>query len=366
MIGIIFNKADVQQATDFLKHMPISKSQNLIFVVVSEDAFQRLQKAKNKILALNDPAFTSSIRYALCGVFKDKTLLLDKCKDEWVTLLLQTLFRYFEETVEIITPMSEKIKKEGFSHPHPCSWDSSLTCAVRKNKYLSVDEKSNTVLETEYLKTQKGQFCTVTLRLDKDSVDFLKHITRAGVTVNEDGGRSQKEVFGRFTIVESKVMGNELVHTLKINKKSLVYGTEDKITTSGSLYTFHSHPENAYIMYNTKYGVPSATDYWSVYNMCKFTNAIVHFVSSLEGLYVISCNPASDLYKDWKPKAIKELIWKKLKIHTDNQITNLEEYIKMVNDLQLFKLSLLPWDQILHKNISVSFNRVDKTCLLHD
>lgn len=368
MIGVIFNKEAIKEAKKFLKAVEVKKNHNLIFLVLDENVFFRLEESKNKKEMIQSPQFLSKIKYSLCGYFdvKKNTITLQKCNDEWVSLLIETINKYFEDTVHIIIPLTDATIPEGFKHIHQCDWDNTVLCGVRQNKFLTKAEKTNALFELEYLKRQKGDFCTMTIQLDKDSIDYLQYITKAGVTVGKTGHRSQKEVFGKFNIVKSSLQKGEVVHTLKIDKSSVVYGTEDEISTTGSLYTFHSHPFNAYLMYKTKFGVPSAADYWAVYNMCKKTNAIVHFVASLEGVYVISCVPDSRLYQNGNPDEIKALIWKLLKIRDDNQVQNLQSYIQRVNDIGLFKLHLLPWKDIEHKNVTISFSKLGKTCLIHD
>lgn len=368
MIGVIFDKETVKDAEKFLQDIGPTESQNLIFVVVDKKAFFKLERSENKKSVVNSDKFISSIKYNLCGVFDkhNNTIYLEKCDDEWVSLLLETINKYFEESVHIVIPFTDGVKPEGFKDLHPCIWDETQLCGVRQNKFLTQTEKLNTFFEQEYMRKQKGKYCTISLQLDRDSIDYLKYIAKAGVTIGKSGQRSQKEVFGKFTIVKSELSSGEITHTLKLDKDSVVYGTEDEISTTGSLYTFHSHPFNAYLLYKTKFGVPSASDYWAVYNLCKKANAIVHFVSSLEGLYVISCVPDSEIYKTGRPNDIKDLIWKKLKIRDDNQVEDLQKYIYSVNKIGLFKLVLLPWEDIDNRNITVSFTKVGKTCLIHD
>uniref|UniRef100_A0A6C0KQF0 Uncharacterized protein n=1 Tax=viral metagenome TaxID=1070528 RepID=A0A6C0KQF0_9ZZZZ len=368
MIGIIFDKDTIEDAKNFLSKIGPTKRQNLIFIVVDNNVFFKLEGSTHKKDIIDSDNFISSVKYNLCGVFdKNKnTIYLEKCDDEWVELLLETINKYFEESVHIVIPFSKGVQPEGFRSIHPCAWDETQLCGIRQNKFLTQTEKQNTFLEQQYLKTQKGKYCTISLQLDRDSIDYLKYVAKAGVTVGTRGKRSQKEVFGHFRIIKSELQKGEIIHTLKLDKDSIVYGTEDEISTTGSLYTFHSHPFNAYLLYKTKFGVPSASDYWAVYNLCKKANAIVHFVSSLEGLYVISCVPDSHLYKTGRPEDIKNLIWKKLKIKNDNQVENLQKYIDSVNKIGLFKLMLLPWEDIENKDMTVSFTKIGKTCLIHD
>lgn len=365
MNGIVFDKQRVLQAPMFLKLVRPKEDENLIFVVTDNASLQALNQSRDKLQFLNTE-FLSNIKYAVCGKFEKRIITLEKCDSSYLTVLLRTVQQYFEKDVKIICPAKDSLISEGFSNPQICTWDSQEVCLEKPNVFLSSHEKETLKHKMDYQHSQREPFCYITLTIDHDSVDFLENICHAGVTVNGDGDRSQKEVFGRFQVVKTLRQGNDIIHTLKVDKESVVYGSEDNIQTTGSLYTFHSHPLNAYLLYNVQYGVPSATDYWSVYNMCKRMAAIIHFVASIEGLYTISCLPNSKIFVDWSSRQVKEFIWKHLKIRSRNQVTNLKSYIHMVNKLGLFKLGFLPWAQIKHKNIQVQFKRKNKTCRIDD
>jgi hypothetical protein len=368
MLGVIINKDDVLDCQLFLEKIKPTAEQNLIFIVVKDELFYELDKKnpKRKIPFFNSPTFVNQIQYSLCGKFdkNEKTVYITNCDPQWVGLLIETFHKYFEEDVKIVMPLTETTSTFGFSFPHSCAWNEKELCGIRPNRFLTNSEIQNNYMEIEYLKRQLGDFCSISLDIDKDTIDFLKHLTIAGVTQNKSGDRSQKEVFGSFLILKSTMKGNDIVHTLGINEKSLVYGTEDQITAPGGLYTFHSHPFNAYLKYKTDNGYPSATDYWAVYNLCRFHRAIVHFIASLEGLYVLSCKPESEIFQGWDKKKVKTFIWDKLDIHKNGHELSLKKYITFVNKLNLFTLHLLPWNQIQNHNIKISFSKVGKSCLI--
>ena len=303
LLGVILDKNDVLDCDLFLQKIHPAERQNLIFIVIEKDLFTILDRKKRgkKKIFLNSPDFIDQIKYFFCGSFDTvkKVINLAQCDPKYVKLLVETIHKYFEEDVQIVMPFTENATSYGFSFPHRCQWDENQVCVMRPNRFLTSTEMQNNHLEIEYLKKQTGEFCSISLAIDKDTIDFLKYLSIAGVTKNKKGDRSQKEVFGSFSILESSMKGNEIVHTLQVNKESLLYGSDDEIKAPGGLYTFHSHPFNAYLKYKTDNGYPSASDYWAVYNLCKFYKAIVHFVSSLEGLYVISCNPNSEIFKHW-------------------------------------------------------------------
>lgn len=158
--------------------------------------------------------------------------------------------------------------------------------------------------------------------------------------------------------------GGQITHTLELDKQSIVIGEEDEITTGGSLYNFHSHPFNAYVMYNVKYGVPSLSDYMAVYTLCRTQNTIVHFVSSLEGLYVISINPQSKICSMPLEKGV-EYVKKNFDYPKEN-LEDLEHYLSFINKKGLFRLTLIKWDEVEDSEMEINFNKVGKKCVIHD
>lgn len=369
MIGLILDRNLFQNHDKILRKIRPRTKENIIILFVDDPIFFNFHHSQNKRDIANTDDFVQSIQFSLCGYYdkKNNTLYMKKCPDEYVKILLETLHKYFEDSLKIVLPFSKQKLLEGFSQPQPCAWDNNLECVQRSNVFLTDDQKQNIALEVEYVKSQnESNYCSITVRLEKNSIDYLKYLTKAGVTKSKDGNLSQKEVFGKFYIDKTILQNGSIIHVLKIDKNSIVFGTEDEVKTSGSLYSFHSHPFGAYLLYNTNFGVPSAADYFAVYTMCKKNNAIMHFVSSLEGLYVISCNPEDFKFRDMDSKDVKSFIFTFLKLRHSENVSNLDEYIKKVNNLGLFKLIFIPWEKVGDQNISVTFKRYNKQCLIRD
>ncbi len=369
MQGIILDKSNFKQNDKILEKVRPEKNDNMIVLFVNTPVFFNFHQSDNQKKIVNENDFLDSVQYSLCGKYDKNanTVYLKQCKDEYVKILLETLHKYFEDSLKIVLPFSRQNTLEGFSSPEPCIWDNNQICVKRPNTFLTEEQKQSNHFEIEYLKSQtQNEFCTIIVNLEQDSIEYLKYLTKAGVTKSKNGKRSQKEVFGKFFISKTILQNNEIIHTLKIDKNTIVFGSEDEVKTTGSLYSFHSHPFSAYLQYETNYGVPSASDYFAVYTLCRKFNAIMHFVSSLEGLYVLSCNPQNNKFQNTSSDEIKKIIWANLKLHKGDKVTNLEKYIQKVNNLGMFRLLFIPWEKVKDQNISVIFRKVGKACLIRD
>ena len=103
-----------------------------------------------------------------------------------------------------------------------------------------------------------------------------------------------KDTFKRLIKKKYEVSGKLIKtsnHSFNIDKKSIKNGGKDEADIVEYMYTFHTHPKEAYILYNTELGFPSKGDF-EVYleSYLKFDN-IIHLVVSLEGIYSLTINP---------------------------------------------------------------------------
>ena len=350
------------------KNIQLEKKQqgNIIFLVIDNELFNELEQKnigeeRKKFISSN--YFLKKIIYYLHMNFDENqnVIVLNSCEEKFMELLFKTLHLFFEDKITIITPYNndDSLIQKGFESPIFC--EKNTICLRRKNTLIENIDVKGVKYEIEYLKSQNNNnYCSITLCLDKSTIEFLKYISRAGVTHTEKG-RSQKEFFGHFNITKTELKDGGIIHTLTLDKKTLVSGTDDEITGTPSLYNFHSHPYQAYLKYKTKYGVPSISDYIAVYTLTTQQNTIVHFVSSLEGLYVLSLNPESQLL-ELEHSHVVDFI-KENFIYKD-EIEILEDYVKFINDFGLFKLNLLEWEKVYGHNIKLKFNKVGKNCFI--
>lgn len=366
MIGIIFDVKTIKGTA--LQHTlgsVIDQSCNILFVAVDDDLFKELDSSQDRKAFVNSEKFISGIHYTMCTIYNEKnqTISIEPCSGEYIQLFLDTVSRFFEDTVTIVASYNDIAIDKGFSNPVICG-PSGEVCLLKRNTHQPVDQ--NTVkAQYNFLVSQKDKpHCGLILSLEQPTVDFLQNICNAGVT-NSNGTRSQKEFFGRFIIKNTKTKGDETIVTLEIDHSSLKAGGEDDIDAKPSLYNFHSHPHNAYMKYRVNYGPPSVQDYKSVFILVTQYSTVVHFVASLEGLYVISFNPEKrNLTVKQADKIIEGLEYKDV-----DTLGQLELYIEKVNRVGLFSVKLIPWsDSREFNHIEVEFLKTGEfgNCLLRD
>lgn len=343
-----------------------NKVDNLLFIVIPENIFKKLEIKKQgdeRTSFFNSQEFIKNIQYHFCTSYdkKDNIVHLSGCDERHVQLFLDTIHLNFEESVRIVAPFNEKLIEKGFEAPEICGMKENDICLSRENKFINKNkiDPERVQHDLTFVKDQKNKrFCDINLQIDQPSLDFLKYLTKAGVTKTTKG-RSQKEYFGQFSITETEETQGNILYTLSVDKDTLISGEEEKIEAAGSVYNFHTHPYEAYLNHKVKYGVPSISDYQAVFILSK-QGTIIHFVATLEGVYAISMNPDFPILKKSDEKVI-EFIDKKMPYAREN----LEKYLKYVNSVGLFQVELL---QYKPTKIKAQFQKQGKfkNCVIRD
>ena len=333
---------------------------NILFIVLDDDQFKKLDKTsegQDRIDMFNSDDFIKKVIYSCCFEFSEHVLNISKCDKRYIKLLLDTVYKTFEDNITIIASINPELTSFGFNNPKICNNNQnnsdSDVCVSKSNKFISKAEiKPNSIkIDLAFLNKQRTlKHCQILLEIEQESREFLKHLTTAGVTKTNDGKRSQKEIFGSFKISNEKHNNNnKIIYSLSVDKSSLVSGKEEEIEAFGSLYNFHTHPKEAYDRHKVKYGVPSVSDYCAVYQLSK-QGTIIHFVATLEGLYGISLNPTHDILKRNASDVLKYI-----EKHFGYSRNNLEKYLTHINKLDLFKVELIPYNKTVQ--IQAVFNK---------
>jgi hypothetical protein len=371
-IGLIIDKKTYGDKLNFLNFDDNNDdNNNLIFLVFKENYFRNFHRKekeeKRKILSSLE--FREKIVYSLCAKYdkKDKTITIIKdCEEKFLNLLFKTLSTFFEDDIKIIVPYKESLIEKGFNDPHFCNVNDKKICLSKRNKINNVNiNKQLFKYELAYMKSQKDKaFCSITIRLNKETIHFLKNICVSGVTDDGNGKTSQKEVFGKFDINNVYIEKGNITHVLRLDETSIIIGEDDNIQAPPSLYNFHSHPFQAYLKYKTEFGVPSVSDYMAVYRLVKFYNTIVHFVASLEGLYILSINPETPFLLEKSIKKIDKFCEKNFDYEI-GKLKNVQEYIDKVNKHDFFRLRLISWEDLgIDNDIIIKFNKVGENCII--
>ena len=354
MIGIIFNLEEVK---DLAKSLGIEDGKNnMIFVIVDDGLFNELEKSRDKKAFTSSLKFREGIEYHFCAIYdsKEGVIKMEKCDSKYIKLFNESVSKFFKD-VKIMVPYKEELIKEGFSNPLICGRDGEV-CLIRDPS--SPKPKKDTVkLDYAFIVSHTSKkFCEIIIKIGRESIEYLQHINKTS---------KSKEMFGRFDISNVDQRGSQIIYTLSIDRTSLIEGKDDEIDATPSIYNFHSHPEDAYKKYKVKYAPPSTQDYKSIYILATEYNTIVHFVSSLEGLYVVYLNPDNK----FSNKKLREDIIEKMRFDYAKSLLELEKYIKTINTYGLFSVRLIPWKSSeFTKGIRISFSKSGKygNCVIRD
>ena len=144
-------------------------------------------------------------------------------------------------------------------------------------------------------------------------------------------------------------------------------GMKDKAVIVKDRTSFHTHPKEAYIKYQVKYGIPSNYDYVAFLKCyCdENINTIFHIVSALEGLYVISM---SEDYTelDNMTKQIKNFVMDKFGEDAEDDMS-IPQYAYRMSSIkykkkELFNVCFIDWKNAVNTIFEVLYKKVNGKC----
>lgn len=195
--------------------------------------------------------------------------------------------------------------------------------------------------------------CNKTIKFHSQSLDFLRKLLETRVV----------EISGSFQIKQNK---DDIM--LYIDPSKIVSGNGESTEHIPGKGTFHTHPREAYMKYNVKYGMPSNHDYLAfLSSTCNpVEKTIFHIVVSLEGLYIITlgsewCDRISTVTEEMKTFVMKEYM------NFSEDFATVETFIQEVNSVTLkddvlFNTYFVTWDEASVLDIKISYK--SKTCEL--
>lgn len=142
---------------------------------------------------------------------------------------------------------------------------------------------------------------------------------------------NQREIAGTLE------MGHYSTRGFKVEIGTTIRGYSESVDLPATSWTFHTHPETAYLRHRQFYGPPSVSDL-EVFLPAK--RALVHCVVSVEGMYWIS-----------KIKHNPQLNINKLEEIYETSKTP-KDYVRRINALKICRIQFIPWDGKEH-SISV-------------
>ena len=260
----------------------------------------------------------------------------------------------------------------GFSNPHistqrPCGLplQGYGLCMVKRN-----DNQLNKPTNKEDVNYVLAQFqkmigiCQMTICLTTEAIEYLRDLQKIGLSLNSDGSISQKEIAGKLKSVKIE----HRIHYLDVDYDSLLVGHEMGVDIVPGMYNFHSHPRDAYERANVKFGWPSAQDYIGFLIAFIEDQTILHMVTSIEGIYILSMNKYCLKNYKYLPRNIATFIIKNYDFCGENMTP--DQYTQEVNNITykespLFMVQYLPWHQA-YLPLQITYKGKDSNCFTKD
>ena len=151
----------------------------------------------------------------------------------------------------------------------------------------------------------------------------------------------QKEICGEFILKPSSVKSSKAPVEFAITNKR-VRGNHEDVSLMPARFSFHTHPETAYLNHKKLTGFPSVSD---IEALMKYPLVIIHCVVAVEGTYWIS-----------KGRCVKPLTKREVDVVEDIFFSSEtpKEYTDRVNDLGLFRVKFIPWNKLPNSRILIS------------
>lgn len=348
------------------------------------DIINGIAKGSKRVMYLNKVDFTSSITgYAYVSYNSKKNIC------EIVRISGITLKQVMKHTVGVfpndslvwtgipiegdIEAKSRELCSVGFKDPHISKntpsgkiFPSYILCMLKRND--NKDQQSSSIGEIRYVISEfekKTGACEMQIALTPDAIRYLRDLQQIGVTMNKDGTMSQKEIAGNLVC---NSVDSDLVHNLGIDYNSMIIGSEMGVPIAPGLYNFHSHHRQAYSRAKVKYGWPSAQDYVGFLMAFLEDNTILHLVTSIEGLYLLTMSEYSIENKEKLSKDIIPFIIENYNLCGSTKTP--VEYTRYINNVvnegnHLFVVQYIPWNNA-HHTIYVSYKSRESNCFTRD
>jgi hypothetical protein len=338
---------------------------------------ESIPKGDKRVKFINTDNFIQAIKGYMFFVFKDYNKEQAVCElndlhgDITIKQIVKSLLENIPKKVTIWSSSeldSEMIKELTQEFPHKYLCTSSPTGKVFKNKRVCFAKQNDMPKQRELvdqIPILSNNPCKIKLKLSKDCIKYVKDISKREVHI-EDGYMFQKEMSGKFKIITVENNINEL----DIDHGSCLTGTKEGTPIVKGLYTFHTHPRDAYKNHGVKFGWPSAGDYMGFLTSVYAFKTIVHLVFSLEGVWVISLAKESIPIKIHTTLKRFEKVMMSLKIKGDAKHT-IEWYLDKINNFKcdkipVFELEFIPWEQADNKIFEVTYKQCDSNCFTLD
>ena len=344
---------------------------------------QRQTKGKKRVLHINSHMFIDSIKGYGFFSYDQKKEVCEVLRLEGLSIeqVLPEIMGTFPNNSLVWTVVpsddqqllveAKKLISFGFGHPHISTrspsgrqFDTDGLCLIKYNNGNT--ESSTSIGDVEYALQERANICNMEACLSPEAINYLRELQDVGMSLNEDGSLTQKEIAGNL---ECQEVDKEMVHHLSVKYDSLILGKEMGVPIAPGLYNFHSHPKAAYKTAKVKMGWPSPQDYVGFLLAFMEDNTILHIVASIEGIYILSMSPYCLENKEKLDKDIATFILEKYNF-CGSSILSPYLYAQKINNVTyretpLFRVQYLPWHTAA-QHFFVEYKSEDSNCFSND
>jgi hypothetical protein len=240
--------------------------------------------------------------------------------------------------------------KNSINCNRPKGFSQRAHCQSLKKKSIrrKSKKKSNMISSIEY--------CTIKARLSDQTIIALRKLCEEP---EKNGQHNEKASSMRA------IKGGTNIYTIEINHDDMIKGDEVGVDIVPGLYNFHTHPRNAYKIYNVKLGWPSGQDYIGFLLAFVEDDTIFHIVATLEGIYIIS------IHKDW---FVNKKFTEKIGDFINKNYTfsykegdTIDGYLNKINNIKyndsdrIFIVKFFPWEKA-DNVFTISYAKVYDKC----
>lgn len=389
-ITIDFNNIIVPNDLDLLKNrvkpVPRTSLKLGLALKVPLGVLEKLQKisiGKARVTYIDTPEFVKSItgyaymsydpKKGVCEILRTSGISIREISVEAMGVFPNDALLWVGVPLSDTNRIQELVSA-GFGYPHISKLRPSRIpfndynlCMVKHNDNQL--RRSTTMEAVNYVLAEleeKSEVCQMKACLTSEAVRYLRDLQKIGLSLNFDGSITQKEVAGNL---KCDKVDEDLVHHLDIDYSSLLIGQEMGVPIAPGMYNFHSHPKRAYETAGVKFGWPSPQDYVGFLMAFLEDGTILHLVTSIEGVYILSMSKYCIENKSKLPRGLGTFILENYDLCGALNKTPYQ-YVRDINAVRyqgssLFIVQYLPWYWAL-QSFRVAYKGDESNCFTSD
>lgn len=254
---------------------------------------------------------------------------------------------FLNPSIVNVTPLNNNIQVECLSLTRE---NKEIPTGISQNKEISKETLGNIDICKKEIKYALQQYktspnfhfdntcsCQMKCTISRDTLNYIRNLVT----------EKPKEIGGNLILSNTK--GN--IYEFSLENNTVIEGKNEDIESIESLYSFHTHPYQAYVRNNVTKAWASSDDYLAFLELVLDKNSIFHVVSTIEGIYILTLNKYWTNHK----KELKEIPEKKLeKMYNISHKAKYtpKQYVEFINNFTynnlpgIFHIYFFSWEEM--------------------